>query len=204
MGHPAGLRAGTRYAFSRDFRKKGMIKLSTYLRQYKVGDIVDIKANGAVQKGMPHKVYHGKASSSFLWRILGHLGAWRGGLLDAGYLGWELHGPWNKQPGTSWRRTGVIYNVTKSAVGVIIYKKVKHRYIEKRVNLRVEHISLSRSREEFVRRVKQNAELKKQSKTDGTHVHLKRQPLMPREARTISMKDNVPETVVPIAYETTI
>ncbi|CAD0049914.1 unnamed protein product, partial [Aureobasidium pullulans] len=51
MGHPAGLRAGTRYAFSRDFRKKGMIKLSTYLRQYKVGDIVDIKANGAVQKG---------------------------------------------------------------------------------------------------------------------------------------------------------
>merc|ERR1711977_253190 len=101
-------------------------------------------------------------------------------------------------------KTGVIYNVTKSAVGVIIYKKVKHRYIEKRVNLRVEHISLSRSREEFVRRVKQNAELKKKSKTDGTHVHLKIQPLMPREARTISMKDNVPETVVPIAYETTI
>ncbi|KFZ06166.1 hypothetical protein V501_07664 [Pseudogymnoascus sp. VKM F-4519 (FW-2642)] len=119
MGHPAGLRAGTRYAFSRDFKKKGMIKLSTYLRQYKVGDIVDIKANGAVQKGMPHKVYHGK--------------------------------------------TGVVYNVTKSAVGVIIYKKVKHRYIEKRVNLRIEHVSLSRSREEFVRRVKANAELKKKN-----------------------------------------
>lgn len=39
------------YAFSRDFRKKGMIALSTYLKQYKVGDIVDIKTNGAVQKG---------------------------------------------------------------------------------------------------------------------------------------------------------
>jgi large subunit ribosomal protein L21e len=35
MGHPAGLRAGTRYAFSRGFREKGMIRLSTYLRQYK-------------------------------------------------------------------------------------------------------------------------------------------------------------------------
>ena len=35
MGHPAGLRAGTRYAFSRNFREKGMIRLSTYLRQYK-------------------------------------------------------------------------------------------------------------------------------------------------------------------------
>ena len=27
--------------------------LSTYLKQYKVGDIVDVVANGAVQKGMP-------------------------------------------------------------------------------------------------------------------------------------------------------
>lgn len=28
-----------------------MIALSTYLRQFKVGDIVDVVANGAVQKG---------------------------------------------------------------------------------------------------------------------------------------------------------
>ncbi|ETS84866.1 60S ribosomal protein L21-A [Pestalotiopsis fici W106-1] len=160
MGHAAGLRAGTRYAFSRNFRQKGSIALSTYLRQYKVGDIVDIKANGAVQKGMPHKVYHGK--------------------------------------------TGVIYNVTKSAVGVIIYKKVKHRYIEKRINLRIEHISLSRSREDFIKRVKKNAELKKQAKSDGTTVQVKRMATQPREAHTVSAKDNKPETVVPIAYETTI
>ena len=39
-------------AFSRDFKKKGSIALSTYLKQYKVGDIVDVVANGAVQKGM--------------------------------------------------------------------------------------------------------------------------------------------------------
>ncbi|KAH8878907.1 hypothetical protein GQ53DRAFT_814246 [Thozetella sp. PMI_491] len=160
MGHPAGLRAGTRYAFSRNFREKGFIRLSTYLRQYKVGDIVDIKVNGAVQKGMAHKVYHGK--------------------------------------------TGVIYNVAKSAVGIIIYKKVKHRYIEKRLNVRIEHIQPSRSREGFLRRVKQNAELKKQSKEDGKPVQLKRQPVQPREARTISIKNNKPETVAPVAYETTI
>ncbi|KAI0101209.1 ribosomal protein L21e-domain-containing protein [Daldinia grandis] len=160
MGHAAGLRAGTRYAFSRNFREKGSIRLSTYLQQYKVGDIVDIKANGAVQKGMPHKVYHGK--------------------------------------------TGVIYNVTKTAVGVIIYKKVKHRYIEKRINVRIEHITRSRSREDFLKRVKQNAALKKQAKTDGTTVTVKRQATLPRDARTVSMKDNHPETVAPIAYETTI
>ncbi|KAI8632599.1 ribosomal protein L21e-domain-containing protein [Xylariaceae sp. FL1651] len=160
MGHAAGLRAGTRYAFSRNFREKGMIRLSTYLQQFKVGDIVDIKANGAVQKGMPHKVYHGK--------------------------------------------TGVVYNVTKSAVGVIVYKQVGNRYLEKRVNLRVEHITLSRSREDFIKRVKQNAALKKEAKANGTTVQVKRLPAMPRDARTVSLKDNHPETVVPLAYETTI
>ena len=36
-----------------------MIKLSTYLIPYRVGDIVDIKANAAQQRGMPHKYYHG-------------------------------------------------------------------------------------------------------------------------------------------------
>ncbi|KAL9130725.1 MAG: hypothetical protein Q9217_001162 [Psora testacea] len=159
MGHSAGLRAGTRYAFSRPFKKKGMIKLSTYLRQYKVGDIVDIKANGAVQKGMPHKVYHGK--------------------------------------------TGVIYNVTKSAVGVIIYKRVGNRYIEKRVNVRIEHVSSSRSREEFINRVKDNAAKKQKAKAEGIHMHLKRQPLGPRESRMVDAKAGV-ETVIPIAYETTI
>ena len=101
-------------------------------------------------------------------------------------------------------KTGVVYNVTKSAVGVIIYKKVKHRYIEKRVNIRIEHIAQSRSREGFLRRVKENAELKKQAKVEGQPVQLKRQPLMPREERTVSMQNNKPMTVAPVAYETTI
>lgn len=50
MGHAAGLRAGTRYAFSRGFKNKGMIRLSTYMRQYRVGDIVDIVTNGGAWK----------------------------------------------------------------------------------------------------------------------------------------------------------
>ncbi|KAJ2903368.1 60s ribosomal protein [Zalerion maritima] len=160
MGHSHGLRAGTRYAFSRDFKKKGMIPLSTYLREFRVGDIVDIKANGAVQKGMPHKVYHGK--------------------------------------------TGVIYNVTQTSVGIIIYKKVKHRYIEKRINVRIEHIQPSGSRDDFLRRVKRNAELKKKAQAEGNAVQLKRQPDLPRDARTVSTKDNKPETLAPVPYETTI
>ncbi len=55
-----GLRHRTRDCFSRDFRKHGAPALSTYLHSYKVGDYVDIKANGAVHKGMPFKFYHGR------------------------------------------------------------------------------------------------------------------------------------------------
>ncbi|KAF2254981.1 hypothetical protein BU26DRAFT_537539 [Trematosphaeria pertusa] len=160
MGHSAGLRAGTRYAFSRGFKQRGAIPLSTYLQHYRVGDIVDVVANGAVQKGMPYKVYHGK--------------------------------------------TGVVYNVTKSAVGVILYKQVGNRYIEKRVNVRIEHVRHSRSREDFVRRVKENVEKRKKAKTEGIHIHLKREPAMPREARTVSLKGNKPESITPVPYETTI
>ncbi|CAI6095185.1 unnamed protein product [Clonostachys chloroleuca] len=160
MGHSYGKRAGTRYAFSRDFRKKGMIQLSTYLRQYRVGDIVDIKVNGAVQKGMPYKVYHGK--------------------------------------------TGVVYNVAKSAVGVIIYKKVWGRYIEKRINVRIEHIRASGSRDDFLKRVKENAQKKKDARAQGITVEVKRQPAQPRGAHTVSLTDNPPETLTPLPYETTI
>jgi large subunit ribosomal protein L21e len=101
-------------------------------------------------------------------------------------------------------KTGVVYNVTKAAVGIIIYKKVKHRYIEKRINVRVEHITHSRSREDFIKRVKTNAELKKKAKETGEPAQLKRLPIVPRDGRTISLTDNPPELVAPLAYETTI
>lgn len=101
-------------------------------------------------------------------------------------------------------KTGVVYNVTKSSVGVIIYKKVWHRYIEKRINVRVEHVQASRSREDFLKRVKANAAAKKEARANGTTVQVKRLPAQPREARTVSLTDVPPETVTPLAYETTI
>uniref|UniRef100_A0A1I7ZAX7 Large ribosomal subunit protein eL21 n=1 Tax=Steinernema glaseri TaxID=37863 RepID=A0A1I7ZAX7_9BILA len=65
MVNPQGVRRGTRYMFSKDFKKHGIEPLSTYYRPYKRGDIVDIKANGAFQKGMPFKAYHGKTGRVF-------------------------------------------------------------------------------------------------------------------------------------------
>ncbi|KAM7432576.1 60S ribosomal protein L21 [Porites harrisoni] len=65
MVNPTGVRRGTRYMFSRGFKNHGTIHLSTYLKTFKVGDIVDVKVNGAIHKGMPHKVYHGKTGRVF-------------------------------------------------------------------------------------------------------------------------------------------
>lgn len=64
-GH--GLRSRTRDLFQRGFRKKGTINLTTYLRTYKVGDYVDVKVNGAIHKGMPHKFYHGRTGQ--VWNV---------------------------------------------------------------------------------------------------------------------------------------
>ena len=67
MPHHFGKRASTRHMFARDFRAHGPEHLSTYLAVYKVGDWVDIKANGAQQKGMPYKFYHGRTGR--VWNV---------------------------------------------------------------------------------------------------------------------------------------
>ena len=64
-GH--GLRARTRDLFARGFRKKGTIPISTYLRTFHIVQYVDIKVNGAIHKGMPHKFYHGRTGR--VWNV---------------------------------------------------------------------------------------------------------------------------------------
>ena len=65
MPHSYGYRARTRHLFAKNFREKGMPGISTYLREYRVGDMVDIKANGAIHRGMPHRFYHGRTGTVY-------------------------------------------------------------------------------------------------------------------------------------------
>eukprot|EP01114_Cavostelium_apophysatum_P004256 TRINITY_DN14444_c0_g1_i1.p2 TRINITY_DN14444_c0_g1~~TRINITY_DN14444_c0_g1_i1.p2 ORF type:complete len:163 (-),score=33.03 TRINITY_DN14444_c0_g1_i1:49-537(-) len=67
MPHCKGNRGKTRNLFKRPFRGAGPIHLSTYLTTFRLGDVVDIKGNGAVQKGMPHKYYHGRTGT--IWNV---------------------------------------------------------------------------------------------------------------------------------------
>lgn len=101
-------------------------------------------------------------------------------------------------------RTGVVYGVFPRAVGIIVYKTVGNRKIEKRVNVRVEHVRHSKCRDNFVNRVKANAAAKREAKEKGEQINLKRQPAQPRTAHTIEVGGNKPVTLVPQPYDTYI
>ena len=143
MPHANGYRARTRHMFKRDFRDHGVIPLSTYMRCYKYGDYVDIKANGSIHKGMPFKGYHG--------------------------------------------RTGVVFDVTKTAVGVEVNKQVRNRIIKKRIHVKVDHVLPSKCRVEFLNRVKKNEALK-------------REPAQPRACHTVVPTKPI-KTVYVLPYE---
>ncbi|XP_064235061.1 large ribosomal subunit protein eL21-like, partial [Aotus nancymaae] len=149
-----GKRRGTQYMFSRHFRKHGVVPLATYMQIYKKGDIVDIKAMGTVQKGMPHKFYHGK--------------------------------------------TGRVYN---GRVPVAVNKQVKGKILAKRINMPIKHIKHSKSRDSFLKRVKENDQKKKEAKEKGTWVQVKRQPAPPREAHFVRTNGKKLELLEPIPYE---
>lgn len=157
MPHSYGFRARTRDMFSKGFRKSGMVHLSTYLKEYKVGDYVDIKADPSIHKGMPFKVYHG--------------------------------------------RTGVIYNVTKRAVGVKVNKIVNGRVIVKKINVRIEHVSPSKCRSEYLNRVKSNEARKAEiKKAGGEKVNLKRTPVLPKGGYVYAASELEHETIQPIPF----
>ena len=100
-----GYRARTRDTFSRPFRGKGYINLSTYLRNFKIGDYVDVKVNGAV-----HKVRRGARLPGGRWcRRWGRQAPqrrWRrhGGREVAEAGAGEICGERQRLGGGSWRR----------------------------------------------------------------------------------------------------
>ncbi|MGC9345697.1 MAG: 50S ribosomal protein L21e, partial [Candidatus Bathyarchaeales archaeon] len=55
--------AGTRRLLKKGPRERGKIRLSRLLHQYQPGNQVVIKIDPSVQKGMPHKRYHGKVGT---------------------------------------------------------------------------------------------------------------------------------------------
>ncbi|OQS54138.1 RPL21 [Ecytonucleospora hepatopenaei] len=133
-----GYRRRTRKLFSKGQKEHGAPKVTKILQQFKVGDLVDIKVDPSVVKGMPHKYYHGK--------------------------------------------TGRVYNVNRRAVGIVLYRCVGHKYIERHINARVEHLTLSRCNEDMKKRYAEYAKQREEAKANGkTCKPIKRQPKGPRQ-----------------------
>lgn len=55
-------------------------------------------------------------------------------------------------------KTGRVYNVTKRSVGVIVNKRIKTRYVQKKINVRIEHVTHSKCRDDFIRCVHEERE----------------------------------------------
>lgn len=99
-------------------------------------------------------------------------------------------------------KTGTVFNVTKTSVGIELLKPVKHRLITKRFHAKVEHVRPSSSRKDFVDRVKQNDLKRKEAREKGEKYLAKRQPVAPKESFTIKVDPaNPPEMIMPRKFE---
>uniref|UniRef100_A0A6T8NBW9 60S ribosomal protein L21 n=2 Tax=Hemiselmis andersenii TaxID=464988 RepID=A0A6T8NBW9_HEMAN len=157
-GRARGVRRNTRDLFQRRFGQNGMPAMSVYLTTYKLGDYVDIVANGAIHKGMPYRYYHGK--------------------------------------------TGRVWNVTKSAVGVMVNKRVGGRIMAKRLHVRIEHVQPSRCVEDFKNRVAANEKAKVEAKRTGKQVAiLKRLPKDPKPGYIVKAAKKKVNVMCAVPYE---
>ncbi|KFW81533.1 60S ribosomal protein L21, partial [Manacus vitellinus] len=153
-------RRGTRYMFSRPFRKHGVVPLATYMRIYKKGDIVDIKVLSAVLRGKVKRCFY-------------HL---------------------------IFFRICFLKSTVFSKLGCSESENISPR-TPTLINVRIEHIKHSKSRDSFLQRVKENERKKKEAKEKGIWVQLKRQPAPPREAHFVRTNGKDPELLEPIPYE---
>jgi len=96
-------------------------------------------------------------------------------------------------------KTGIVWNVTKRAVGVEINKTVGNRIIRKRVHVRIEHLQHSKCRSDFLTRVKNNDKAKKEALAAKKKVVVKRIPEQPRPASFVRI-DKI-ETIHPVAFK---
>ncbi|ELA41026.1 uncharacterized protein VICG_01908 [Vittaforma corneae ATCC 50505] len=90
-------------------------------------------------------------------------------------------------------KTGIIYNVNPRSYGVIFYRRVGGKYIERVMHIRPEHLTLSRSMEDMKNRQKKYAEQVKEASKSGMKVRPEKiLPKGPRPAFTLSLKNNTP------------
>ncbi len=97
-------------------------------------------------------------------------------------------------------RTGRIFNVSRTSVGVEVSKTIGNRVIMKRFHVRIEHVKKSRCQEDFHARVIENQAKAAKAHAEGKkYIATKRTPALPAEAHIVD--GSKIELVEPIPYE---
>ncbi|HVP94453.1 MAG TPA: 50S ribosomal protein L21e [Methanoregulaceae archaeon] len=63
MAHHNGPRKKTRYKLKKALRERGISPVTSVIQQFAIGEKVHIVCNPSVQKGMPHRRFHGKTGT---------------------------------------------------------------------------------------------------------------------------------------------
>jgi large subunit ribosomal protein L21e len=72
MARHNGPRKKTRYKFKKELRRRGLPPVTSVIQKFEVGQNVHIVCEPSIQKGMPHRRFHGKTGT-----VLGQRGrAW--------------------------------------------------------------------------------------------------------------------------------
>merc|ERR1711915_32813 len=87
-------------------------------------------------------------------------------------------------------RTGRIFNLNKNSAGVVVNKQVRNRIIPKKMNIRIEHLRVSRCRTAFNERIKENDKLKCEAKKAGKGpISTKRVVAGPKGEETVAFNE---------------
>merc|ERR1719272_2013457 len=88
-------------------------------------------------------------------------------------------------------KTGKVWNVSKRAIGVEMFRKVGNRLNRKKIHIRIEHLRPSKCRDGHKQRVKENEISKKtlkDKKNKSIPINLKRKPAGPRDGYLLKKK----------------
>lgn len=58
-----GYRSGTRRLLKKEHKERGKIRMSKLLQEYQPGNRVVVRIDPSIQKGMPHRRFHGKTGT---------------------------------------------------------------------------------------------------------------------------------------------
>lgn len=80
MAHHNGPRKKTRYKFKKEIRRRGIVPVTSLIQQFEIGQKVHVVIEPSVQKGMPHRRFHGMTGT-----VIGQRGrAWLLSVRDGG------------------------------------------------------------------------------------------------------------------------